>query len=130
MQTSTDIITLNGLSSVDATTEVLVKTITGRGIFIYAIIDQASEARKAGMDIKPLTLLIFGNPKGGIPLMNANPLSGLDLPLKLLIWQDDQNKIWVSYNSFSYLQKRFDLPEALIANLSGVEKLIHQALNL
>jgi uncharacterized protein (DUF302 family) len=74
-----------------------------------------------------MKLLIFGNPRGGIPLMNANPLSGLDLPLKILFWEDNNRKTWLSYNSFAYLQKRFDLPADLIQKISGVEKIIQQA---
>ena len=128
MQSGSDIITIHGLSSVPETMEAIEKSLTAHGAFIYAIIDQESEARKSGLSLKPLRLLIYGNPKGGIPLMNANPLCGLDLPLKILVWQDDQNQVWVSYNSFSYLQKRFDLPESLVANMSGIEKFIQQAL--
>lgn len=95
----------------------------------YLRIDQEAEAVKAGLTLKPMKLLIFGNPRGGIPLMNANPLSGLDLPLKILIWEDNDKKVWLSYNSFSYLQKRFDLPVDLIQKISGVEKIIQQAIS-
>jgi uncharacterized protein (DUF302 family) len=128
MQPNTDIISLPGLSSVSQTMDAVEKALTGHGIFIYARIDQEAEAVKAGLTLKPMKLLIFGNPRGGIPLMNANPLSGLDLPLKILIWEDNDKKVWLSYNSFSYLQKRFDLPADLIQKISGVEKIIQQAL--
>jgi uncharacterized protein (DUF302 family) len=127
MQSNPDITTLPGLSSVSQTMDAVEKALTGHGIFIYARIDQESEAVKAGLSLKPMKLLIFGNPRGGIPLMNANPLSGLDLPLKVLAWEDNDKKIWLSYNSFSYLQKRFDLPADLIQKVSGVEKIIRQA---
>lgn len=130
MLTQSDIITIPGLSSVAHTMEVIEKTLTSHGAFIYAIIDQEAEARKVGLTLKPLRLLVFGNPRGGIPLMISNPLCGLDLPLKILVWMDDQNKVWLSYNSFAYLQKRYDLPESLVENISGVEKIIHQALTL
>jgi uncharacterized protein (DUF302 family) len=126
MQTNSDIITLRGLSSVTQTMDALEKALTGHGIFIYARIDQEAEAVKVGLTLKPMKLVIFGNPRGGIPLMNANPLSGLDLPLKILIWEDNDKKVWLSYNSFSYLQKRFDLPQDLIQKISGVEKIIQQ----
>lgn len=126
MQTNSDIITLRGLSSVTQTMDALEKALTGHGIFIYARIDQEAEAVKVGLTLKPMKLVIFGNPRGGIPLMNANPLSGLDLPLKILIWEDNDKKVWLSYNSFSYLQKRFDLPPDLIQKISGVEKIIQQ----
>jgi len=128
MQSNTDIITLPGLSSVTQTMDAVEKELTGHGIFIYARIDQEAEAVKVGLTLKPMKLLIFGNPRGGIPLMNANPLSGLDLPLKILIWEDNDKKVWLSYNSFSYLQKRFDLPADLIQKISGVEKIIQQAI--
>ena len=130
MQSNSDIITLPGLASVNETMRAMETTLTGHGAFIYARIDQEAEAAKAGLTLKPMKLLIFGNPKGGIPLMNANPLCGLDLPLKILVWEDDNQKTWLSYNSFSYLQKRFDLPNELIHNLTGVEKLIQQALKV
>jgi uncharacterized protein (DUF302 family) len=128
MQSNPDIITLQGLSDVTQTMDAVEKALTAHGIFIYARIDQEAEAAKAGLTLRPMKLLIFGNPQGGIPLMNINPLSGLDLPLKILVWEDDQKKIWLSYNSFNYLQKRFDLPDDLIQKISGVEKVIHQAL--
>ena len=130
MQSNSDIIILPGLASVNETMRAMETTLTGHGAFIYARIDQEAEAAKAGLTLKPMKLLIFGNPKGGIPLMNANPLCGLDLPLKILVWEDDNQKTWLSYNSFSYLQKRFDLPNELIHNLTGVEKLIQQALKV
>ena len=128
MQSHPEIITTEGLSDVASTMEAIEKALTSHGVFFYARIDQEAEARKVGLNLKPMKLLIFGNPKGGIPLMNANPLCGLDLPLKVLVWEDDQHKVWLSYNSFEYLQKRFDLPESLVLNISGVEKLIRQAL--
>ena len=130
MQSNSDIITLPGLSSVTLTMDAVEKALTGHGIFIYARIDQEAEAVKVGLTLKPMKLLIFGNPRGGIPLMNANPLSGLDLPLKILVWEDSDKKVWLSYNSFSYLQKRFDLPADLIQKISGVEKIIHQAIGI
>jgi uncharacterized protein (DUF302 family) len=129
MQSNKDIITLPGLQSVTQTMDAIEKALTSHGVFIYARIDQEAEAAKVGLTLKPMKLLIFGNPRGGIPLMSANPLCGLDLPLKILVWEDDQKKIWQSYNSFSYLQKRYDLPADLIQKISGVEKIIQQALS-
>jgi uncharacterized protein (DUF302 family) len=96
-------------------------------ITIYSHIDQQSEAARSGLHLRPLQLLIFGNPSAGIPLMNANPLSGLDLPLKVLVWEDDEKKVWLSYNKFDYLQKRFDLPSNLILNVSRAETLFLKA---
>lgn len=101
-----------------------------RGITVYGHIDQQSEAARIGLHLRPLQLLIFGNPVAGIPLMNANPLSGLDLPLKVIVWEDDEKKVWLSYNKFDYLQKRFDLPSNLILNLSGAENIFLKAASL
>jgi uncharacterized protein (DUF302 family) len=129
MRSNTDIITVPGLQSVTQTMDAIEKALTSHGVFIYARIDQEAEAAKVGLTLKPMKLLIFGNPRGGIPLMNANPLCGLDLPLKILVWEDDQKKVWLSYNSFSYLQKRYDLPADLIQKISGVENIIQQALH-
>lgn len=92
MQSNPDIKTLPGLSSVSETMDAVEKALTGHGIFIYARIDQEAEAGKVGLSLKPMKLLIFGNPRGGIPLMNANPLCGLDLPLKVLAWEDNDQK--------------------------------------
>jgi uncharacterized protein (DUF302 family) len=129
MESNQDIVTLPALLSVSGTTEAIENALTTKGIFIYARINQEAEAHKVGLTLKPMILLIFGNPKVGIPLMNVNPLVGIDLPLKILIWEDDNQKIWLSYNSFDYLQKRFKLPPDLIDNISGIEKLIQQTLN-
>ena len=117
---------MQGLSTVSETIQALENALTGHGIFIYARIDQRAEAVKAGLTIKPMTLLIFGNPGAGIPLMIANPICGLDLPLKILCWEDNDQKTWLSYNSFTYLQKRFGLPDELIQNILKVEKIIRE----
>jgi|HubBroStandDraft_2_1064218.scaffolds.fasta_scaffold578285_1 uncharacterized protein (DUF302 family) len=105
----------------------LTDILQSHGVTIYARIDQKAEAEKAGLSLKPLELLIFGNPKGGIPLMQQEPLTGLDLPLKAMAWEDQDGKTWLSYNSFSYLQERYSLPDHLILAVSAVEKLIKQA---
>jgi uncharacterized protein (DUF302 family) len=128
MNSNPDIITLSGLSSVTETINKIEKALTDHGITIYARIDQQAEAVKAGLTLRPLELLIFGNPKGGVPLMMENPLSGLDLPLKVLAWEDTDHKVLPSYNAFSYLKKRFDLPENQIKSLSAMETLIKNAL--
>jgi uncharacterized protein (DUF302 family) len=116
-----DIISIPSQSGVEITIARLISLLQERGITIYSHIDQQSEAARYGLHVRPLQLLIFGNPSAGIPLMNANPLSGLDLPLKVIVWEDDEKKVWLSYNKFEYLQKRFDLPSNLIQNLSRAE---------
>ena len=126
---SPDIKTIPSPNGIDVTASKIKKLLEDHGITIYCHIDQQSEAVKSGLSLNPLQLLIFGNPKGGIPLMNANPLSGIDLPLKLIIWEDEEKKTWVSYNKFEYLQKRFDLPDNLILNISKVESIIFEAVS-
>jgi uncharacterized protein (DUF302 family) len=96
-------------------------------VTLFALVDHSGEAEKAGMKMRPTKLLIFGNPKAGTPLMLAAPSSAIDLPLKILVWEDDQGKVWLSYNSPEYLQKRHGLPENLLANVSIVEALATKA---
>jgi uncharacterized protein (DUF302 family) len=88
-----------------------------RGIPVFALIDHSGEAAKVGMEMNPTRLLIFGNPKGGTPLMLAAPTIAIDLPLKILIWEDDQAKTWITYNSPEYLAERHQLPANLAQNI-------------
>jgi uncharacterized protein (DUF302 family) len=124
MPHKTGIITLPSEYTVKESIDRLEQTLRLWGVTIFARIDQQAEAEKAGLTMKQMELLIFGNPKAGTPLMTAEPLSGLDLPLKVLAWQDAENKVWLSYNSFSYLQERFSLPDELIKPVAGAEALI------
>jgi uncharacterized protein (DUF302 family) len=73
-------------------------------------------------------VLIFGNPKGGTPLMIASPLLALDLPLKVLVWQGEDDQVWVSSTSSDYLRVRYALPQELIGNIAVVDALIEQAI--
>jgi uncharacterized protein (DUF302 family) len=113
--------------SVEQTVDRLKGILQSRGITLFALIDHSGEAEKVGMKMPPTKLLIFGNPKGGTPLMLAAPRIALDLPLKILVWQDAQGKVWLSYNSPEYLQKRYGLPEHLVKNLAVVETLAANA---
>jgi uncharacterized protein (DUF302 family) len=94
---------------------------------LFALIDHSREAELVGMTMPPTKLLIFGNPKGGTPLMLAAPSSAIDLPLKILVREDAQGRVWVSYNSPAYLQKRHGLPPNLIENIAVVETLATKA---
>jgi uncharacterized protein (DUF302 family) len=94
-----------------------------KGIAIFALVDHSGEAKKVGMQMPNTKLLIFGNPKGGTPLMLAAPSIAIDLPLKLLIWEDNQGKAWVSYNSPEYLAERHGLPQSLVQNIAFLETL-------
>lgn len=80
-----------------------------QGLRVFGVIDHADNARKAGLELPPTQLLVFGNPEGGTPLMHANRLIGIDLPLKLLVWEDAAGVVWISYNDAAFLQKRHRL---------------------
>jgi uncharacterized protein (DUF302 family) len=92
-----------------------------------ALVDHSGEAAKVGMKMRPTKLLIFGNPRAGTPLMQASPSIAIDLPLKILIWEDAAGKVWVSYNSPSCLRERHHLPEELERNIAVVETLAADA---
>jgi uncharacterized protein (DUF302 family) len=79
------------------------------------------------MNMRPTKLLIFGSPKAGTPLMLAAPSIAIDLPLKILIWEDSQGKVWVSYNSTDYIKQRHGLPQELLQNIAVVETLVSKA---
>ena len=109
--------------SVDETQEKLTRTLQAKGIAIFAIIDHSGEAKKAGLKMPPTKLVIFGSPKAGTPLMLAAPSIAIDLPLKILISEDDQGRAWVSYNSAEYLQRRHGIPSQLLQNIAVIETL-------
>ena len=109
--------------SVDETVEKLKGMLRDKGITLFALIDHSGEAEKVGIKMRPTKLLIFGSPKAGTPLMLAAPSTAIDLPLKILIWEDAQGKVWVSYNSPAYLQERHNLPQQLLPNIAAVETL-------
>src|SRR5271167_4941904 len=100
--------------SVDETVEKLKATLQAKGVTLFALVDHSGEAQKVGLTMPPTKLLIFGNPKGGTPLMLASPSVALDLPLKILVSEDAQGKVWLSYNSPEYLKERHGLPADLL----------------
>jgi uncharacterized protein (DUF302 family) len=113
--------------SVDQTVETLRTMLQSKGVTLFGVIDHSGEAEKAGLNMPPTKLLIFGSPKGGTPLMLAAPSAAIDLPLKILVWQDAGGRVWISYNSPQYLQKRHGLPAELLSNISVVETLAAKA---
>jgi len=113
--------------SVDQTVEKLKGILQSKGVTSFAMIDHSGEAAMVGMKMRPTKLLIFGNPKGGTPLMLAAPSSAIDLPLKILVWEDAQGQAWVSYNSPAYLQQRHGFPSDLVPNIAVVETLAAKA---
>ncbi|MFI5156901.1 MAG: DUF302 domain-containing protein, partial [Chitinophagales bacterium] len=123
-----DIISIPSSHSVSETMNQLQNAFLSKGITVYTRIDQKAEALKAGLELKAMEPMIFGNPKSGIPLMNKEPLVGLDLPLKVLAWESAENKVWVSFNSANYLQHRFTLPDDLMKPIAAVEGLIRNTL--
>jgi uncharacterized protein (DUF302 family) len=113
--------------SVDETVEKIKSLLEAKGIKLFALVDHSGEAEKAGLHMPPTKLLIFGNPKGGTPLMLAAPSIAIDLPLKALVWEDPSGKVWISFNDPSYLQTRHQLPPELIAPLGAAKALSTQA---
>jgi uncharacterized protein (DUF302 family) len=113
--------------SVDETLKRLRSILAERGVQIFALIDHSGEAEKAGMKMPPTKLLIFGSPKAGTPLMLASPSVAIDFPLKALVSQDEQGKVWVTYNSPEYLRDRHHLPPELMKNISVVGPLVAKA---
>jgi uncharacterized protein (DUF302 family) len=114
--------------AVSETIQRLCALLKSKGIAIFALIDHSGEAEKAGLKMRPTQLLIFGNPKGGTPLMLAAPSTAIDLPLKALVWEDTDGKVWLSYNSPDYLQQRHGFPAGLETNIAALEPLLVQAL--
>ena len=88
--------------SVDETVEKLKGILQAKGVTLFAVVDHGGEAEKVGMKMRPTKLLIFGNPKADTPVMLAAPSSAIDLPLKILVWEDAQGQVWVTYNSAAY----------------------------
>jgi uncharacterized protein (DUF302 family) len=113
--------------TVDETVETFERVLKSKGITLFCVVDHSGEAAKAGMTMRPTRLLIFGNPKAGTPLMLASPSVAIDLPLKLLVWEDEDGKVWMSYNDPAYLQDRHALPGALLPNIAVIETLIANA---
>lgn len=113
--------------SVDDIVQRLQTLLSEKSIHLFAVVDHSGEAAKAGLQMPPTKLLIFGNPKGGTPLMQATPTVAIDLPLKALVWQDGDGKVWLTYNDPAYLQHRYGFPEQLVANLSAVNGLLAKA---
>ena len=117
-----DVVTKLSRESVADAVARLTDMITAKGMRLFAVIDQAAEARQVGLTLRETTLVMFGSPQAGTPVMAASPLAALDLPLKVLIWADDaQTK--VSYYSPSALAASHHLSADLAANLSGINAL-------
>jgi uncharacterized protein (DUF302 family) len=112
---------------VDETVERLKGILQARGVTLFALVDHSGEAAKAGMKMPNTKLLIFGNPRAGTPLMLASPSAAIDLPLKILVSDDEHGTALVSYNSSEYLRQRHRLPQELLQNVAIVETLAAMA---
>jgi uncharacterized protein (DUF302 family) len=127
-ETSNGIRILAATRGVDETLNRLEALAKSRGILVFARINFAKDAAAAGLTLQPTQLLILGSPLAGTPLMVAAPGTALDLPLKVLAWQDVANRCWVSFNTAEYLQQRHGFPAELVANIAGLEKLVSAAI--
>ena len=117
------IVTMPSNHSVEETLNKLQALLKSKAISVFALIDHSGEAEKVGMHMPPTKLLIFGNPKGGTPMMLAAPSLAIDLPMKILIAEDRLGKVWVSYNRGNYLADRHGLPGEFLQNLVVIESL-------
>lgn len=121
------IVTIPSRYSVEQTAGRIQEMLAVKGIKLFALVDHSGEAEKAGIQMRPTKLLIFGNPKAGTPLMLAAPSSAIDLPLKLLVAEDPNGLVSISYNSLAYLQERHGLPPELMQNAKLIETLAASA---
>jgi uncharacterized protein (DUF302 family) len=112
------------ISETLARLEAIIQT---KGLTIQARIDHSGDAAKAGLEMRPTKLIIFGNAKAGTPLMIASPSVAIDLPLKALAWQDQDGNVWLSYNSPDYLRSRHQLPDDLMRNIAGIGPICEEA---
>ena len=113
--------------SVEQTVQKLKDILQSKGVRLFALIDHSGEAEKVGMKMRPTKLLIFGSPQAGTPLMLASSSIAIDLPLKILVSEDGEGKVWISYNSPDYLRERHGLAPELLQNIAVAETLAAKA---
>jgi uncharacterized protein (DUF302 family) len=113
--------------SVGETIDRLDSLVRARGLLVFARVDFAADAQRAGLSMRPMQALVFGNPAAGTPLLRAAPRAGIDLPLKALVWEDDRGIVWVTANTPDYVVTRHDLPRDLVTNIAGARALIEAA---
>lgn len=121
------VITKPSRYSVAETIDRVEKAVTDKGMKLFARINHAAEAKKAGLEMPPTELLIFGNPTGGTALMVVTPTVAIDLPMKALAWQDQVGRVWLTYNAPALLPARHGLPEELAARLDPVGNILERA---
>lgn len=127
LHTASGIVTIRSRQSVDRTVQKLEDLLKAKGVKLFALVDHSGEAEQAGLSMRNTKLLIFGNPQAGTPLMIAAPTIAIDLPLKILVWEDADSQVRISYNASEYLQARHGLPPELVRNIAVVEALANRA---
>jgi uncharacterized protein (DUF302 family) len=125
---SAGIVSFKSPYSFDDTVKRLVSALAEHGIKIFSTIDQQAEALGAGLSMPPTTLILYGNPKAGTPVMLANLQAGIDLPLKALVIEPESGDVEVVINTTAYLLQRHELPAEFRANLFPAEHLIEKVL--
>jgi uncharacterized protein (DUF302 family) len=121
------IVQIPSIHSVDETVQKLKDMLQAKGVMLFAVVDHSGEAAKAGMQMPNTKVLIFGSPKAGTPVMLGAPSIALDLPLKILVAEDEAGKVSVTYNSAQYLAERHGVPPELMKNLAVIEALANAA---
>ncbi len=121
------VVRLRVSQDVSGAIETLRELLLSHGLMVFADIDFSGDAARNGLQMRAERMLVFGHPRGGTPLMQAVPSAGLDLPLKALLWEDEDGATWLAYNSVDYIIARHGLPAALAANLAGAVSLLQKA---
>jgi uncharacterized protein (DUF302 family) len=121
------LLTLKSAHSVDETVARVRALLEAKQIREFALIDHSGEAAKVGLTMPKTQVVIFGNPKGGTPLMLATPNVAIDLPLKLLVREDAEGNVWISYWSAQALLKRYGLADSFAGNIAAVDAIARQA---
>ncbi len=119
------LVSLQSSLSTRATLDRLLAALASRGLTVFARVDHAAGAASAGLPLRPTEVVIFGNPKGGTALMQDRQSSGIDLPLKALVWEDANGKAWVTYNDPAWLAKRHGLGAASDAAVKAMAGLLN-----
>src|SRR5690348_14080986 len=119
---SNGLITVASRFSARETMDRLIAAVTSAGLLVFARIDHAANAAQVGMELRPTELLIFGNPRGGTPLMQDRQTVGIDLPVKALVWEDGEGKVWLTYNEAKWLATRHELGARSKDAVDAIEK--------
>jgi uncharacterized protein (DUF302 family) len=128
MNLANGVVTKQSAHSVPDTVTRLEGLVRAKELTLFIVIDHSGEATKVGLRMPETKLVVFGSPRSGTPVMLAAPLAALDLPLKALVWEDHDARVWVSYNDAAYLAARHSIPAPLVVNLSGIDALVDAAI--